>query len=720
MVAAVLLTTAYGTALGLVSAYHVDPVTAAWSRWTNRRDALSEIITCNFDSIAYVELLTGDSGSTGRGYRVGILEGDVELTHADGTQHQPTSWVRFEEWSSQIAFTKGKKYEFRFTRTGSDSIQYYYQNKDPYPCGLLVAPNLPDSVPLTWDLAMRVYGRMNAVDSSWYGVTNHYFDPAQSSGGANALDTAVTMGIRWIRDDLSGWNRWRSNPSSVAAACNDYVSRGFALLGVLCYGSSDSAIGSYPRSAGGSSVGWPWNYPPRNLWPDSNQTNYWAEYCDSIVGTLDDIECWEVWNEPNGTWCWNDPDTAYYKGGTPGPNGQPEDSFIDAPRERCSLYVRMCYLAKQSDTTKDIVAGVVWRLCEPSEPIGETSSGVNWLKDMFDLAERYYGGAEHCFDVVSVHPYMHLVDTANTGAQVFWFKESLFAIDLDTARWVMRQAGYPEMELWASEIGWPRWYKEDSSFSQTDTLQQARDLCEFYTSAVARQADPRGGYDRAFWYELTGYRTDLHGRIQAEGFGLLDSLLIPTRMPQAWAYKRWEYNLVGKRLNGRVMADDTAADSHARMYEFEDMSGRRTWVCWMDGDAKRGVEVKLPVRTNSLAAESLAYTRTPPAFSPRVKDDGWLSMILSARPVFISERTAPQRPDLRVDSVRVVQSSLVVVRAWVTNHGTRATPVRSGSRVAYPTWAVLRANGDSLAQAVRTTSVATNQAELKRSVSCSA
>ena len=147
-----------------------------------------------------------------------------------------------------------------------------------------------------------------------------------------------------------------------------------------------------------------------------------------------------------------------------------------------------------------------------------------------------------------------------------------------------------------------------------------------------------------------------------------------------------------------------------RMYEFEDPTTlKRTWVCWKDGDAQQSVNVKLPVRTNSLAAESLAYSKTPPTFSSRVADDGWLSVTLNARPVFISEKAPPMRPDLRVDSVRVVPTSLVTIRAWVTNHGTGATPVRSGSRVPYPTWAVLRANGDSLAQQVRTTSIAVNQ-----------
>jgi hypothetical protein len=87
------------------------------------------------------------------------------------------------------------------------------------------------------------------------------------------------------------------------------------------------------------------------------------------------------------------------------------------------------------------------------------------------------------------------------------------------------------------------------------------------------------------------------------------------------------------------------------------------------------------------------------------KSDRWLSINLNSRPVFIAEKPVPLRPDLRVDTVRSAQTGCVV-RAVVTNHDTRATPVRSGSRVPCPTRAVPKANGYSLTQAVRATSVA--------------
>jgi hypothetical protein len=147
-------------ASGNVRAYAIDPVRAEWSGKAHPVLGVSEVLTCNYDSLAYVELFAGDSGSTGSGYRVGVWEGGVELTYATGVQHQPASWVRFDNWNTQVAFTKGKQYEVRFTRSGSDSIQFYYQGgnpalSDPYSWGWMRVGGTDE---VCMDLCARVYG----------------------------------------------------------------------------------------------------------------------------------------------------------------------------------------------------------------------------------------------------------------------------------------------------------------------------------------------------------------------------------------------------------------------------------------------------------------------------------------------------------------------------------------------------------------------------------
>ena len=62
MKGAVLLLLIAGVAFPYVVGYHVEPVQAAWSGWASRQapfNKVSELITCNFDSLSYVELFAG-------------------------------------------------------------------------------------------------------------------------------------------------------------------------------------------------------------------------------------------------------------------------------------------------------------------------------------------------------------------------------------------------------------------------------------------------------------------------------------------------------------------------------------------------------------------------------------------------------------------------------------------------------------------------------------
>jgi hypothetical protein len=666
---------------------------------------VSQILTCCWDELdsasgSYVELFQGDTG-TGSQYKVDVYDypGGVTPVASNAGAHarQPQSWVRMPlTMTPGKSFTKGKLYEFRFTRSGSDSIQFYWQVNDPYPyqyCQILVGGQQYQSLA---DLSMRVYARMKPVSDVWRACTNHGQDPAGAERDT-ALAKAAFMGVKWIRDYFKGWDGWDWQRDTAMEIYNRYLSGGFNIMGILCYGRDVESISSRgPDDTFRFS-----SYVPRNLWAKEGQTNYWAEYCHSIMDSLDSVKHWEVWPEANTPWGPHDPDTAYYKGSTPGPKG---DNWIDTWRERCSLYVRMCFIAESTardlggEPRRRILGGATYRLLEGD---GENMmSGVDWLWNVFDLAEHSYGGVENCFDIAAVHPYMHY-----PGYRLdFW--EDKFHTNLDTARWVMRQSGYPGMELWATEYGWPRWDKRTSPpLPVTDSLMQARDICQFYTSAIARQADPRGGYDRAIHYELTRYRVS----VDNDGYGFLDSILSQPLMPHGWAFTQLDTMLTGKRCNGRVMAGDTAVDHHTRVYEFEDTTTlkKRTWVCWQDEAVAAYTPV--PVRSDTVDTVALAYNGSPPAGQQETENSGWLHTALDPRPTFVMEKSAASRPDLVVDSVKYFIGAPDTVLAWVTNRGNRTTPRQSPGNQPYPTWAVLYANGDSLSQRVWTDSIAVNQ-----------
>ena len=111
-----------GAAFPYVVGVHVDPVQAPWSGEADPRPdhGVSQTVTCNFDSLSYVELCAGAKGNGGS-YHVAVYDSGTVRMWSDGDWVPDHGWVKFQNWNRRIAFTKGKEYEFRFTRTGSDS-----------------------------------------------------------------------------------------------------------------------------------------------------------------------------------------------------------------------------------------------------------------------------------------------------------------------------------------------------------------------------------------------------------------------------------------------------------------------------------------------------------------------------------------------------------------------------------------------------------------------
>ena len=116
-------------ASALVSAYHVDPQTAAMSGKVSGNPELggvSEVITVCFDSLtdpAYIECFVGDGNPTG--YKVEVLTYPGQDPVADGVGDAPHghAWVRFSNLNvtNPDLIVKGRQLEVRFTQDGSNS-----------------------------------------------------------------------------------------------------------------------------------------------------------------------------------------------------------------------------------------------------------------------------------------------------------------------------------------------------------------------------------------------------------------------------------------------------------------------------------------------------------------------------------------------------------------------------------------------------------------------
>ena len=108
----------------------IEPVKATWSGKAHPVLGVSQIITCNFDSLGhpgYVELFAGEYGQGGD-YKLKILTypGGNDVSVERVAKHAgPYKWVLFDSLDilHPELIVKGKQLEFRFTRAGSDSIE---------------------------------------------------------------------------------------------------------------------------------------------------------------------------------------------------------------------------------------------------------------------------------------------------------------------------------------------------------------------------------------------------------------------------------------------------------------------------------------------------------------------------------------------------------------------------------------------------------------------
>jgi hypothetical protein len=104
-----------------VVGYHVEPVKALWSGLTRTiwgQDYVEQQVVACWDSLERIELFAGAKGNGGT-YHVTVYDGGTPLMSSDGDWVPDQGWVRFEDWNTQVAFTKGKI--IRLTPGGSDS-----------------------------------------------------------------------------------------------------------------------------------------------------------------------------------------------------------------------------------------------------------------------------------------------------------------------------------------------------------------------------------------------------------------------------------------------------------------------------------------------------------------------------------------------------------------------------------------------------------------------
>ena len=493
-----------------VRAYSVEPVKTSWSGATDTMppsNVVAQTVTCCWGSLEAVHLFCGTRGDT-NSYKLDVKDDSTSQLVAHQYAVAPPKdhdWLKFENLDIDGPFVKGKRYRFEFRRQGQESLQYYWDNTDPYPkYGNLKIGQ--DNEPLK-DLACRVYGLNRPIRADFFGSHSKYFmarafeDTAWNWAG----DSMANAGFRLDRDGIDMFKLWHSEGTNTEpvpcdtmswAAMDSYVNhmagaRAVKLLPGLhrtaywCTSAdvSDTSKHYHPDDGYPEFTRWA-SRPPIGLFQPAyddtgvlNPANPFAVYLDSFFrrygpsdpggeyanhGIPDSMRCRyvEIWNEPNcfmtrpetskvGSEHFQFPDSGrdttydrlFY------PQWPPDSWPLEKQRLRCSLYVRMCQIAREvRDRTDDsirLIGGAVAATRSYGSWPGVYVRGDTWLQWFAEM-----GGLD-CVDGISVHFYHHL------GADHQTYNDSFLRLDLLFLDSLLGANNARDKELWVSECGSP-------------------------------------------------------------------------------------------------------------------------------------------------------------------------------------------------------------------------------------------------------------------------
>ena len=584
-------------------------------------------------------------------------------------------WLHFDFDTNFVRPVRGRDFAVIVTRENGAAISFAYDPTSPYKYGSAYVPGSVPTLPDSADVALRVYGLHDKVDSfdfacdeaSWWLPPGHPRPNGDllAARCTTARVKSVRLDLDWNLVQYGGRDSWdftmvdssfrtfnKAANCRVLALC--YQVPKWASTRVVLRPETDSLWPQYPLD---TSI----HCPPKGLQfaydSDNNLFGRFIRRAIAHFDTLDfDIHEYEAWNEPTDecttsapgvTGWWQHPN-RYYAG-----DSVVTETVGPGLRPMCSLYLRLAQVldsAVRYDTGHDpghvsdrVVVGSMSRV-NVSSPDPLLYAGRDWLDTLYGIAGR--NRIPRFWNAISVHPY-HVA----AGA----FRPGEFEADAETLRSIMRQHG-DYGELWNTEFSMPGfcWWDRAHMREMVATEQQDADYCcEMFTANEGMKGRPGGSFDRNYWWLLR--------RPEIWGWGcwsLLESTATMDRHAAFYAFQQTAEQLTDKRFNRRVLLGD-ARDDSVRMYEFEDTSGKKTWLCWVNWpqDAvpppppnPQSVAVKLPARTNMTATTVLAYEAGQQGGSKAASADGWLPCSLEARPVFVSESGSVSRPELVVDS----------------------------------------------------------------------
>ncbi len=366
--------------------------------------------------------------------------------------------------------------------------------------------NDPIPAPVTYDSSGEYFASLTVSDQSgqvatqeqrmvligepespeWcYGVADHlnkpfglYTSPAQRVVGADLIADAGIQAVRldypWVnvepnQDDVFVWTDYDEVTEVISDAGLEIV----ATLGLTPKWASSGNLNSDDFGD--------WFFaPPKNP----------QDYADYVYHVVDryksDVHYWEIWNEPNLSLYFRNPDPKIY-----------------------TEMLKGAYLAaKYADPRSTILAGSLAN--DESEYIPQ----YTWIPPEAFLESMYDNGAKGFFDAISRHPY-------NGGPDDFRGAFSYTRTQLENIRTVLDAHGDTNIPIWITEYGVSR-----DTYSEIVQASFLKDSLEFLFDS--------GLVDVVMWYN---FRSTKNHTAWGDGLGIVSYDLVP--LPAYEAYQQF-------------------------------------------------------------------------------------------------------------------------------------------------------------------------------------
>ncbi|MEE8637831.1 MAG: family 1 glycosylhydrolase [Candidatus Margulisiibacteriota bacterium] len=299
--------------------------------------------------------------------------------------------------------------------------------------------------------------RTPSIEAGFYGMCAHL----QSHDGENEedLDRTIQMmseiGVQFVRFDFD----WKD----IEPENEDFDFSKYENIIAKLKEKNIKILGILTLRPGGS-----WSDPTTG---DEQEIDHFADFAYNTVKHFKtDVKFWEIWNEPNNDFFWEDP------------------SFVNYTK-----LLRAAYGAvKQADPDAVVILGGIVGDGVEEAYLEDGVVRIVYGRGGF-LAGIYANLGRNYFDVAAIHPYPFAKDIDSTASLV---------TAINTAKMIMTLQGDYSKQLWLTELGPMFFPPEEINFISPDRAYTESEVAGWLDLIYT---DLKTQCDKLFWYEFRDY-----------------------------------------------------------------------------------------------------------------------------------------------------------------------------------------------------------------------